>query len=123
MNLQQFGLKSFAPIADFGLLAKAAQAAEKKEFIFHVGNIFSTDTFYDESDPPIWKIFAKYGVLAIEMESAILYTIAARYGVRALSILTVSDDLTTDNADSLSTKELETECLKAVDIALAACEE
>lgn len=80
---------TFCPIADFGLLRRAVDACEKKGVRYGVGNIFSSDTFYDDADSGMeW---AKMGVLGVEMESAALYCNAARAGKKALCICTVSD--------------------------------
>ncbi|MBR6650453.1 MAG: purine-nucleoside phosphorylase [Clostridia bacterium] len=94
---------TFAPIADFTLLRCAAEAAEEKKLNYHVGNILSSDTFYnDESDlEDREKSLAKWnkmGVLGVEMEAAALYMNAARLGGRALAICTVSDSLVTGEA-------------------------
>lgn len=79
----------FAPIADFGLLSAAASEAEKKGVTYMVGNLFCTDYFYDDAGSLAeWQ---KMGVLAVEMESAGLYTNAARFGKKALAICTISD--------------------------------
>ena len=80
---------TYAPTASWELLSAAIKAAESKGGAFHVGNIFSSDTFYDDADSLAqWQ---KMGVLAIEMEAAALYMNAARAGKNALCILTVSD--------------------------------
>lgn len=86
----QYGLPgTFAPIASYKLLKSAAEAAVDQGAVFHVGNILSSDTFYDDSESlAMWK---KMNVLAVEMESAALYMNAARLGKNALCILTVSD--------------------------------
>lgn len=86
----QYGLPgTFAPIADFELLRRAADECEKKGLRYKVGNIYSSDIFYDEQDVcPLWS---KVGVLGVEMESAALYCNAARAGRKALCICTVSD--------------------------------
>jgi len=94
INNIRFGQKNFAPIADFGLLLRAYGIAQERGFTTHVGNIMSTDTFYHD-DFDQYKLWAQYGVLAAEMEAAGLYTLAAKYGVRALTVLTVSDHLVT----------------------------
>ncbi|MBQ9910578.1 MAG: purine-nucleoside phosphorylase [Lachnospiraceae bacterium] len=79
----------FSPIADFGLLRAAADACEKKGVNYKVGNMFSSDKFYDDANSGMdW---AKMGVLGVEMESAALYCNAARLGKKALTICTVSD--------------------------------
>ena len=69
-----------------------------------VGPIFSSDTFY-EDDPDWWKVWARYGILAVEMESAGLYTLAAKFGARALSVLTVSDNIVTGEAATSEDRE------------------
>lgn len=80
---------TYAPTASWKLLSTAVRTAEKNNNVYHVGNILSSDTFYDDSDSLAkWQ---KMGVLAIEMESAALYMNAARAGKNALCILTVSD--------------------------------
>lgn len=85
---------SFAPCADFGLLAAAHRAAEARGVRAHVGGIYSSDVFYDER-PDLNEQLTRHGVLAVEMEAAELYTLAARHGRRALAVLTVSDHLLT----------------------------
>ncbi len=81
---------TFAPIADYGLLKKAADACEAIGARYMVGNILSSDTFY-EDDPEAWLKWRKMGVLGVEMEAAALYMNAARLGKKALAIDTISD--------------------------------
>ena len=88
---------TFAPIADFGLLRAAAETGERLGFPCHVGNLLSSDLFYDD-DPDFAAKWAKMGVLAVEMEAAALYMNAARTGKKALAICTVSDHLITGEA-------------------------
>ena len=79
----------YAPTASWALLSKAVEAAKANESRYHVGNILSSDTFYDDANSLAdWQ---KMGVLGIEMEAAALYMNAARAGKNALCILTVSD--------------------------------
>lgn len=104
MNRNRFGGRDFSPTADFELLRAAVAAAEEKQLSYHVGNAFTTDLFYHD-DPDYWKDWASYGVLAIEMETTALYTLAAKYGARALSILTVSDDIVTGGKVSAEERE------------------
>lgn len=83
----------YAPTADFDLLLKAYNAGLEKGLNLRVGNVFTEDVFYNEhAEHEKW---AQYGVLALEMESAALYTLAAKFDCQALSILTVSDHLLT----------------------------
>ena len=94
INRLRFEGRDFAPVASFPLLLKAHQTAAERGLDVHVGGILTSDTFYDD-DPDWWKKWAAYGVLAVEMETAALYTLAAKFQVDALSILTVSDGLAT----------------------------
>ena len=88
----QYGFPArFAPIADYGLLEAAVCMARKNNYPFQVGNIYSADVFYDESNRQMkW---GKFGVKAVEMESAGLYINAAAAGKKALTICTISDQL------------------------------
>ncbi len=87
---------TFAPIADYELLSCADRIATEHGFRHEVGNIVSSDVFYgDPDETPNWKRWQKMGILATEMESVALYCNAARAGVRALSIFTVSDNIVT----------------------------
>lgn len=89
---QSFGLNgTFSPIADFGLLRKAVDECEKNGFRYKVGNILSSDAFYGEAGPEATLNWQKMGILAVEMESAALYSNAARAGKKALCICTISD--------------------------------
>ena len=111
---------TFAPIADFGLLVKAAEECKKAGVNFKVGNIFSSDVFYDESNSGMdW---AKMGVLGVEMESAALYLNAARAGKKALCICTVSDSFIHPE-DNTTAEERQNSFTKMMEIALAIAEE
>ena len=93
MNRVRFdGLVDYAPVADFSLLRTAADVADRRGVALRVGPILAADAFYTDR-PDLYDTLADYGVLAVEMESAAIYTIAARYGARALTILTVSDHI------------------------------
>ncbi|MCP4659523.1 MAG: purine-nucleoside phosphorylase [bacterium] len=92
INKLRFQGRDFAPAASFSLLKRAHDVAMEKATPVKVGGVLTADLFYQD-DPDYWKIWASYGVLAVEMETAALYTLAAKHGVEALSILTVSDDL------------------------------
>lgn len=106
---------TYAPTASWELMKKALTIAESKGFETKVGNILSSDIFYDD-DPDVWKKWAKMGVLAIEMEAAALYMNAARAGVNALCILTVSDSLVTHEATTA--EERQTSFTNMMEIAL-----
>lgn len=108
---------NFAPAADYGLLERAVAAARAKGTGFHVGGIYSADVFYDER-PDLDEALRRHGVLAVEMEAAELYTVAARHGVQALAILTISDHLLTHEA--LPSEDRERSFGDMVEIALHA---
>ncbi|MBR6777527.1 MAG: purine-nucleoside phosphorylase [Clostridia bacterium] len=82
---------TIAPICDFDMLSTAKNIADGKGLNVHIGNLYSSDTFYDDSFPS--AVWGKVGCLAVEMEAAALYCTAMRYGMRALAICTVSDTL------------------------------
>jgi len=96
---------TFAPIADYGLLRKAVEAAERMDIKTVVGNILSSDTFYDDNKEAneLWR---KMNVLAVEMEAAALYMNAARAGKKALCILTISDHVFTGESLSAEDRQL-----------------
>jgi purine-nucleoside phosphorylase len=108
---------NFAPCADYGLLRAAADAAATKGTPTHVGGIYSADVFYDER-PDLNEQMTRHGILGVEMEAAELYNLAARYGVRALAVLTVSDHLLTGEA--LPSEDRESSFGDMVEIALEA---
>ncbi|WP_261664045.1 purine-nucleoside phosphorylase [Deinococcus sp. Marseille-Q6407] len=105
INNLRFGTASFAPIADFSLLLRAYQIATERGYTTHVGNILSSDTFYTD-DPKEYERWARFGVLAVEMEAAGLYTLAAKYGVKALGIMTVSDHLISKEETTAEERQL-----------------
>jgi purine-nucleoside phosphorylase len=108
---------NFAPAADFGLLRAAWDAAKAKGIAVHAGGIYSSDVFYDER-PDLEEQMRRHGILCVEMETAELYTLAARHGVRALAVLTISDHLLTHEA--LPAADRERSFGDMVEIALAA---
>jgi purine-nucleoside phosphorylase len=121
MNRMRFdGLIDYAPVADFGLLRSAVDVAARRGVEMTVGPIFAADAFYNDR-PDLYDRLANYGVLAVEMESAALYTIAARYRARALTILTVSDLIRT--GERASAQEREQTFGQMVEIALEAITE
>lgn len=101
---EAFPKGNFAPTADFRLLEKAMGGARALGLSFRAGNILSTDTFYPESDSA-YQAWTDHGVLCVEMETAGLYSLAARHGVRALSILTISDSLISGERTSATQRE------------------
>ena len=106
---------TYAPIASYELLSKAVKVAAEKEIDVKVGNILSSDIFYD-ADVDSWKKWAKMGVMGVEMEAAALYMNAAYAGVNALCILTVSDSLVTHEVTTA--EERQNTFTKMMEIAL-----
>jgi purine-nucleoside phosphorylase len=104
VNRLRFGGMDYAPTASFGLLLKAYQAAQERGIKVRVGGMFSSDAFYKD-DPDWWKIWADYGLLVVEMETSALYTLAAKFKVDALSVLTVSDSLVTGELATAEQRE------------------
>jgi purine-nucleoside phosphorylase len=118
MNRTRFdGLIDYAPVADFFLLRAAVDAAAQRGIEMRVGPIFAADAFYSDR-PDLYEKLAAYGVLAVEMETSALYTIAARFGARALTILTVSDHILT--GEHTTAQEREQTFSHMVEIALDA---
>ncbi len=117
MNRITFEGLDYAPVADFGLLRGAVDAAEARGTDVHVGLLFSIDSFY-AARPELAARMADYGVLAVEMEASALYTLAAKHGRRALAICTVSDHIVTGEETTVA--EREQTFGEMVEIALAA---
>ncbi|MFT0716608.1 purine-nucleoside phosphorylase [Flagellimonas lutimaris] len=117
MNNSRFINSDYSPTADFDLFIKAVNYAQKNNIPIKAGNVLSSDEFYSD-DPEEYKLWAQYGVLCVEMETAGLYTIAAKYNIKALSILTISDSLVSQ--EQLSAHARETTFKDMVKIALAA---
>jgi len=119
VNRSRFGGFDLAPLASFGLLRRAVEAAERHGVRHHVGKIFSSDHFY-VPDPSVFNVLERLDMLAVEMETAGLYAIAAEHRVEALAICTVSDQIRTGEAlssaerqttfDEMITLALETAC-------------
>ncbi|MEJ5184492.1 MAG: purine-nucleoside phosphorylase [Rectinemataceae bacterium] len=105
VNQVRFRGMDYAPTASFTLLKAAWEAAVARKLSVFAGPVLSSDMFYTE-DPDQWKLWAKFGVVAVEMETAELYTLAAKYGCEALSILTVSDHLVTGEATTAEERQL-----------------
>jgi purine-nucleoside phosphorylase len=120
MNRLRFHGLDYAPVADFGLLRAAVDAAEAHDDVTsHVGLIFSGDTFYTPREE-LMAPMVDHGVLALEMEASALYTLAASYGRKALAICTVSDHIVT--GEETTAAEREQTFAAMVDIALSAAE-
>lgn len=115
MNRHVFGGYDYSPIASFSLLKGAYENAIAKGMNVHVGNIFTSDMFYRDDKSIVQKLM-DYGVLAVEMETTALYTLAAKYGVNALTILTVSDHLLT--GEETTSQERQTTFNDMMEVAL-----
>jgi purine-nucleoside phosphorylase len=103
-NAHYFKGMHYAATADFDLLYQAVEAAKKLNIKTLPGPIFSTNTFYDDT-PNRWDIWEKHGILGVDMETQILFTLAKRLGARALSLLTVSDNIITGASSSQKDRE------------------
>jgi purine-nucleoside phosphorylase len=119
INKLRFNGMDFAPTASFKLVKKAYETAQSMGINVWTGNVLTSDTFYNDEEDS-WKIWAKFGVLAVEMETAALYTLAAKFGVDALSVLTVSDNIIT--GEITSSEEREKTFRQMVEIALELAE-
>ena len=95
---------SFAPTANSELFLNAVAYAKAQGIAFRAGNILSADEFYD-FEPGTYKKWARFGVLCAEMETAGLYTVASQYGVRALAVMTIADNLVTKKEISADARE------------------
>lgn len=115
VNRMRFLDHDYPAVADFGLVRRAVEAAEQLKKPVHVGNVFSADLFYSPQ-PQMFDVMEKMGILAVEMEAAGLYGLAAEYKARALTILTVSDHIRT--GEHLSADERQTSFNEMIEIAL-----
>jgi purine-nucleoside phosphorylase len=105
----------FPQIGNFGLIKKAYETGTDKGLNIHVGNVLSSDRFYSKKN--MYTELAAHGVLAVEMEAAGLYYLAAQFGVRALTLLTVSDHILT--GEQTSSEERQTTFNDMIEVALA----
>lgn len=112
---QRFGGFDFAALASYDLLEKSVNAARKAGVNYRVGNIFTSDLFY-WPDNSVYDTLAKYNVLAMEMEAAAVYSVAAEFGIEALALCTVSDHIRTGAA--LSTEERQLSFQEMIEVAL-----
>ncbi|KKC33460.1 purine-nucleoside phosphorylase [Devosia psychrophila] len=112
----RFGAFNFAPIADFELLRSAASKAEEKGMRYHAGNMLSSDIFYHADGMAGYDKLPEHGVLGVEMEAAALYTLAARFGVKALTICTMTDCLITK--EEIDAEQRQTSLRDMVEVAL-----
>jgi purine-nucleoside phosphorylase len=115
VNRMRFLDHDFPAVADFTLTRRAVDAAASQGKKIHVGNIFSADLFYTPQ-PQMFDVMEKMGILGVEMEAAGLYGVAAEFGARALTLLTVSDHLRTN--EHLSPDERQSSFHEMIEIAL-----
>lgn len=115
INRLRFDGADYAPTADFELFMRAAEAAKVKGIKIKGGNVLTVDEFYGDNFEA-YKKWANFGVLCVEMETAALYTIAAKYNAKALTILTISDSLVT--GEETTSLERQTTLKDMVEIAL-----
>lgn len=113
---QRFGGFDYAALANYDLLEKGVAAARNSGANFKVGNIFTSDTFY-MPDESVYDTLANLNILAIEMEIAAVYSVAAEHDVEALAFCTVSDHIR--NGEALSTDERQTSFDQMIELALA----
>ncbi len=119
--VKQFRLPGdYSCVCSYELLSKAVKAAEDRGLSYHVGNILSSDMFYDPDIPAVGTSWDRMGVLAVEMESAALYSNAAYGGANALCILTISDSLITGEATTA--QERQTSFTSMMEVALELAE-
>lgn len=116
VNRMTFGGIDYAPLADFNLLKSAYEIAAQRDLTTHVGNVFTSDAFYRDNGEEINSLLAHYHVLAVEMETSALYTLAAKFNRQALSILTVSDHVVT--GEQTTSEERQTSFHEMMELAL-----
>lgn len=117
MNRDVFGMYSYAPSADFGLLRRAVEIAEARGYPWHVGGIVSSDVFYHPDSAKVYDVLSKHGVLGVEMETAALYTLAARHGRRALTVCAMTDFIVT--GEQIGPDERQSSLKEMAELALA----
>jgi len=104
INKLRFNGADYAPTANADMIFKAYEIAKEKGMNVKAGNVFTSDTFYGD-DPEAWKKWAKFGVLCVEMETAQLYTTAAKLGAKALTLLTISDSFITSEVTTAEERQ------------------
>jgi purine-nucleoside phosphorylase len=114
--LRTFDGLNFSAVADFGLMKKADKAAEVLGIPMKVVNVLSSDTFYND-DPNWYKVWADHGVAAVEMEASALYFLCAKYGVKGLCLLTISDHII--KGEMSSSEDREKRLLDMINIAVS----
>ncbi|MCP3990205.1 MAG: purine-nucleoside phosphorylase [Actinomycetia bacterium] len=105
VNRARFEGRDFAAIADWGLVRAVVEASEDRGLPIHVGQIFTSDTFYEPEGRNTFELLERYGVLAVEMEAAGLYGVAAEHGIAALAVATVSDQIKRNEVMSVEDRQ------------------
>lgn len=113
---KSFAPYSYAPFADFGLLRRAVELAEARKLVTHVGGVVSSDVFYVPEGIDSYGELARHGVLGVEMEAAVLYTLAARFKAKSLAICTMTDCLV--SGAEIDASERQTSLHDMVELAL-----
>ncbi|MFD2760706.1 purine-nucleoside phosphorylase [Lentibacillus juripiscarius] len=116
VNRMTFKGIDYAPLADFELLKNAYDVGSEKGLNLRVGNVFTSDTFYRDDAKEVNELLAAYNVLAVEMETTALYTLAAKYDRNALTVLTVSDHILT--GEETTSEERQTTFHDMMEVAL-----
>jgi len=104
-NRMVFSNIDYAPLAHFPLLETAYQISKQRDVPLHIGNVFTSDSFYRENAQEIHDLLNRHKILAVEMEASALYTLAAKFNRKALAILTVSDHILTGEETSANERQ------------------
>lgn len=106
VNRSRFDGRDFPAVANWPLLQAVVATAEERDVRYHVGAVFTSDFFYEPEGSSTFDLLERYGILAVEMEAAGLYGVAAEYGIAALTVATVSDHI--KRAEAMSTEDRQT---------------
>ena len=120
VNRQRLGGRDFPATADYGLLRAVTDAAEQRGLPTRVGSVFTSDFFYEPEGSDTFAVLERYGFLAVEMEAAGLYGVAAEYGIAALTVATVSDHI--KRGEAMSSEDRATSFDDMISLVLAAVE-
>jgi purine-nucleoside phosphorylase len=113
---QSFAPYHYAPFADYKLLSTAVELATSRKYPWHVASVVSSDTFYVPDGAKSYGDLPAHGVLAVEMEAAIIYTLAKRFDARALTICTMTDCLIT--GEQIDASQRQSSLREMVELAL-----
>lgn len=116
MNADRFGSISFSATPDYDLLSSAVEYARGRGYAARPACVFTSDKFYDDRMEEKIALMGRYGAVSLDMETCELYTLAAKFGCQALSILTVSDHIL--NGTKVSPQERQTSLSQMVEVAL-----